>query len=111
MPGVAESWRQVDANTWTFRLRPNTTWSNGEPVTAEDFVYAWRRFLDPKTASKYAATFAVFINNGTDIVKGSKPPSELGVRAVDRMTLEIKTPYPVGFMPELMSNSQFGPAH
>ena len=111
VPGVAESWRQVDANTWTFRLRPNTTWSNGEPVTAEDFVYAWRRFLDPKTASKYAATFAVFINNGTDIVKGSKPPSELGVRAVDRMTLEIKTPYPVGFMPELMSNSQFGPAH
>ncbi len=109
--GIAESWRQVDANTWTFRLRPNTTWSNGDPVTAEDFVYAWRRFLDPKTASKYAATFAVFVNNGIEIVKGTKQPTELGIRAVDRLNLEIKTPYPVGFMPELVSNSQFGPVH
>ena len=111
VPGIAESWRQVDANTWTFRLRANATWSNGDPVTAEDFVYAWRRFLDPKTASKYAATFAVFVNNGTEITKGTKQPADLGIRALDRLNLEIKTPYPVGFMPELVSNSQFGPVH
>jgi oligopeptide transport system substrate-binding protein len=111
VPGVAESWRQVDPTTWTFRLRANATWSNGDPVTAEDFVYAWRRFLDPKTASKYASTFAVFVNNGTEITKGTKQPADLGIRALDRLNLEIKTPYPVGFMPELVSNSQFGPTH
>src|SRR6185312_15466735 len=48
VPGVAESWKQVDPTTWVFKLRKNAVWSNGTPVTAEDFVYSWRRFLDPK---------------------------------------------------------------
>ena len=47
VPGVAESWKQTDPVTWVFKLRPNAKWSNGDPVTAEDFVFGIRRFLDP----------------------------------------------------------------
>ena len=56
IPGVAESWKQTNATTWVFKLRQNAKWSNGDPVTAQDCVYGIRRFLDPKTASKYATT-------------------------------------------------------
>jgi oligopeptide transport system substrate-binding protein len=111
VPGVAESWKQTDAKTWVFKLRQNAKWSNGDPVTSEDFVYGMRRFVDPKTASEYATTYGIFLLNGKDIVAGKKPTSELGVKAVDKYTLEIKTPYPVGFMPELVSNLQLGPVH
>ena len=54
VPGVAESWKQTNPTTWVFKLRKNSKWSNGDPVTAEDFVYGMRRFVDPATASKYA---------------------------------------------------------
>ena len=111
VPGVAESWKQLDARTWVFKLRQNARWSNGDPVTTEDFLYGMRRFVDPKTASEYAATFGIFLQNGKDIVAGKMPPSELGVKAIDKYTLEIKTPFPVGFMPSLMSNLQLGPVH
>jgi oligopeptide transport system substrate-binding protein len=54
VPGVAEKWEQKDATTWIFHLRKNARWSNGDPVTANDFVYGCQRFVDPKTASSYA---------------------------------------------------------
>ncbi len=111
VPGVAESWKQVDAKTWVFKLRQNAKWSNGDPVTTEDFLYGMRRFVDPKTASEYAATFGIFFVNGKEIVEGKKPPTELGVKAIDKYTLELKTPFPVGFMPSLVSNLQLGPVH
>lgn len=111
VPGVAESWKQVDANTWVFKLRHNAKWSNGEPVSADDFVYSMRRFVDPKTASEYASTFGIFLVNGKEIVAGKKPVTELGVKALDKYTLQLKTPFPVGFMPSLVSNLQLGPVH
>jgi len=111
VPGVAESWKQVDAKTWVFKLRQNAKWSNGDPVTTEDFLYGMRRFVDPKTASEYAATFGIFFVNGKEIVEGKKPPTELGVKALDKYTLELKTPFPVGYMPSLVSNLQLGPVH
>ncbi len=111
VPGVAESWKQLDATTWVFKLRHNAKWSNGDPVTADDFVFGIRRFVDPKTASTYAATFGVFLLNGPAVVKGSKPPSEIGVKAIDKYTLEVKTAFPVTFLPELMSNNNLGPVH
>lgn len=111
VPGVAESWKQTDAQTWLFKLRQNAKWSNGEPVTAEDFIYSMRRFVDPATASKYAATYGIFILNGKEIVEGKKPVAELGVKAIDKYTIEVKTPYPVSFIPDLMSNLQLGPVH
>ena len=110
VPGVAESWKQTDPVTWVFKLRKDALWSNGLPVTSEDFVYGWRRFMDPKTASTLATTFGVFIQNGMEVAKGLKPPSEVGIKAIDKYTLEIKTSSPVAFMPDFMSNTQFGPA-
>ena len=77
VPGVAQSWKQVDPVTWVFTLRRNTFFSNGDPVTAEDFVYAWRRFLDPKTASHNATTYASFLLNGLKINAGKAPLTDL----------------------------------
>ena len=107
--GVAESWKQADTTTWVFKLRKTAVWSNGQPVTADDFVYAWRRLLDPKTASKIASTLGVYLLNGSEIVVGGKPATELGVRAIDRQTLEVKTPVPMPFLPAVVSSVQFSP--
>lgn len=109
VPGVAESWKQTDTTTWVFKLRKNAAWSNGDPVTADDFVYSWQRFVNPKTASQYASTYGIFILNGLEITQGKKQPAELGVKALDKYTLEVKTSTPVGFMPDLVSNLQLGP--
>jgi oligopeptide transport system substrate-binding protein len=111
VPGVAESWQQTDATTWIFKLRKNAKWSNGDPVTAEDFVYGIRRFVDPKTASTYAATYGVFLLNGAAVVKGDKPTTDIGAKATDKFTLEVKTAFPVSFLPDVMSNNNLGPVH
>ncbi|GJH27112.1 peptide ABC transporter substrate-binding protein [Caballeronia novacaledonica] len=111
VPGVAEKWEQKDSTTWIFHLRKNARWSNGDPVTANDFVYGCQRFVDPKTASSYANVFGPFLLNGADIVAGKKPASALGVRAVDANTIEVKTDGLVPFLPELMSNPNLGPVH
>jgi oligopeptide transport system substrate-binding protein len=88
IPGVAESWKQTNATTWVFKLRPNAKWSNGDAVTAQDCVYGIRRFLDPKTASKYATTYGVFLLNGKEVAA-----------------------FPVTFLPQLLSNNNLGPLH
>ena len=111
VPAVAESWKQTDPQTWVFKLRKDAKWSNGDAVTAEDFVYGMRRFVDPATASKYAATYGIFLLNAKEVIEGKKPGTELGVKAIDPYTLEIKTPFPVGFLPDVLSNLQLGPAH
>ena len=109
VPGTAESWKQVDPTTWVFKLRKTAVWSDGEPVTADDFVYAWRRLFDPKTGSKIASTLGVYLLNGSDIVSGRKPPAALGVRAIDKLTLEVKTPVPLPFFPAAAAIVQFSP--
>jgi oligopeptide transport system substrate-binding protein len=109
VPGVAEKWEMKDPTTWIFHLRKNAKWSNGEPVTAADFVFSSQRLVDPKTASPYANTYGMFLLNGTEIVAGKKPVASLGVTAIDANTLQIKTPYPVPFLPDLMTNTNFGP--
>ncbi|MDN0082823.1 peptide ABC transporter substrate-binding protein [Crenobacter sp. SG2305] len=111
VPGVAEKWEQKDPTTWVFHLRKNAVWSNGDPVVAGDFVYGWQRFVDPKTASPYASTYGIFILNGQEITEGKKPVTALGVKAIDKYTLEVKTPYPVAFMPDLVSNLNLGPVN
>ncbi len=109
VPGVAESWKQTNATTWVFTLRKNALFSNGDPITADDFVYGWRRYLDPKTASPYATTLAPFVLNGMEVAEGKKPVTDLGVRALGKNQLEVKTPFPVAFMLDLVSNTQFAP--
>ena len=106
VPGVAETWKQTDPVTWVFKLRKDAMWSNGEQVTAEDFVYGWRRFMDPKTASTLATTYGMFIQNGMLVAKGEKPPAEVGIKAVDRFTVEVKTATPVPFLADLMSKDR-----
>jgi len=111
VPGVAEKWEQKDATTWIFHLRKNARWSNGEPVVANDFVYGCQRLVDPKIASPYATTFGIFLLNGAEIIAGKKPLDSLGVRAIDAYTVEVRTPGPVSFIPELMSNTNLGPVN
>ncbi|MFE8119198.1 oligopeptide ABC transporter substrate-binding protein OppA [Brenneria goodwinii] len=89
-PGVAESWDNKDFKVWTFHLRKNARWSNGDPVTAQDFVYSWQRLADPKTASPYASYLQYgHLLNIDDIIAGKKSPETLGVKAIDDHTLEV----------------------
>lgn len=90
VPGVAESYDvNADNTVYTFHLR-DAKWSNGDPVTAGDFVYAWQRAVDPETASNYAYFVGlVGVTNADDIVAGKKPKEELGVKAIDDKTLEV----------------------
>ena len=98
IPGVAESWDNKDFKVWTFHLRKDAKWSNGEPVTAQDFVYSWQRLVDPKTASPYASYPQYgHIVNVDEIIDGKKAPSELGVKPLT--TTRWKSPsanrYPI----------------
>ncbi|WP_352420540.1 peptide ABC transporter substrate-binding protein [Proteiniborus sp.] len=87
-----------DGLTYTFRLREDAKWSNGDPVTAKDFVYSWRRLVDPKTASTYNFIMDVAgVKNAAKVVAGELPKEELGIEAIDeyilKVTLERPTPY------------------
>ena len=110
VPGAAQSWQQTDATTWVFKLRKNGQWSNGTPVTAQDFVYGWQRLVDPKNAAALGSTFGAYIVNGVAITQGKLPVTALGVRAIDAATVEVKTPGPLPFLPILLAASQFSPA-
>jgi oligopeptide transport system substrate-binding protein len=98
IPALAEKWEQ-QGNVWTFHLRPQAKWSNGDPVTAGDFVYSWRRLTDPKTASPYGSYLAsAYVLNAAEINAGSKPPSELGVKALDAHTLQVTLAEPNSYL-------------
>ncbi|WP_373973982.1 peptide ABC transporter substrate-binding protein [Chitinibacter sp. SCUT-21] len=111
VPGVAESWKRVDDTTWTFKIRKDAKFSNGQAITADDFVYSFRRFIDPKQASNYSTAFGIFFVNGKEAAEGKMPTDKLGVRAVDKTTFEVKTNGPVAFLPELLANPNFAPVH
>jgi len=105
LPGVAESWTvSEDGKVYRFKLRSNSVWTDGKPVTAEDFVYSFRRAVDPITATPIPRYFN-FIANGTDILAGTKKPEELGVAAIDAQTLEITLKDP--WAPFLSATSHF----
>ncbi|MDX6914830.1 oligopeptide ABC transporter substrate-binding protein OppA [Pectobacterium carotovorum] len=90
IPGVAESWDNKDFKVWTFHLRKDAKWSDGSPVTAQDFVYSWQRLADPKTASPYASYLQYgHLVNIDDIIAGKKSPDTLGVKALDDHTFEV----------------------
>ena len=99
-----------DGLTKTFTIRDNAKWSNGDPVTANDFVYAWKRLADPTLASGFSFELEVAgIKNATDIIAGKKDSSELGVSAQDDKTLVITLDKPVPFLENLLSFSAFAP--
>ena len=98
VPGVAQSWTRTGPTTWVFKLRHDARWSNGQPVTAADFIYAWQRVLDPKTGSKYTV-LVEFVKNAKAILAGKAPLTSLAARAVDPYTLEVTTEVPAAFFP------------
>lgn len=111
MPGMAESWESADNKVWTFKLR-DANWSNGDPVTAEDFVYSLQRVLTPETASPYASYLAdAKVVNAQDIIDGKAEPSTLGVKAIDEKTLEITLSEPVPYFPDVMIHTSVKPVH
>ncbi|KPL99951.1 oligopeptide ABC transporter substrate-binding protein OppA [Vibrio lentus] len=112
IPGVAESWETTDNKTFTFHLRKDAKWSNGDPVTAEDFVYSWQRAVDPATASPYAwyMEYTKMVN-AKDIVAGKKDKSELGVKAVDANTLVIELETAVPYFVMMMGHTTVKPVH
>jgi len=110
-PGVATRWSaSADGLTWRFELRPTARWSNGDPVTAADFVAALRRLVDPATGSGYAQYVDV-IANASDIVAGRKPPDALGVAAPDAATLVISLATAAPYLPTLLSHPSTCPVH
>jgi len=113
-PGGAESWQVSDDKlTYTFKLREAARWSNGEPVTAGDYVYALRRSVDPATGSPYAQLHAPIVN-ATAIIAGDKPPQSLGVEALGdhklRIRLKAVTPYFLGTLAHASSYPVYRPA-
>ena len=110
-PGVARSWSvSADGRTYTFKLRPEARWSNGEPVVAADFVAALQRLVDPATGSGYG-TYVDVIANATDIVAGRKAATALGVAAPDAATLIITLEAPTPYLPTLLSHPSTCPVH
>lgn len=110
IPAVAKGDPKItnDGKKWTVKLRKDAKWSNGDPVTAHDFVYAWRKVLDPKTASEYA--YILYdIKNAEAINTGDKKPSELGVKAKDDYTLEFELTKSLPYYKELLSFGTFMP--
>ena len=106
-PGVAEDWRITERGA-TFQLREDALWSDGQPVTAHDFAFAWRLGLDPANASEYA--FILYpIKNAEAINQGQLPVTELGVRAVDARTLEVDFERPIAFFDKLTAFSTYLP--
>ncbi|MCT4572030.1 peptide ABC transporter substrate-binding protein, partial [Bacillus thuringiensis] len=108
-PGVAESYKKSDdGKKYTFTLNKNAKWSNGDPVTAKDFVFAWKRAVDKNTAAEYA--YIMFdLKNAKAINDGKAPLDTLGVKAVDDYTLEVELENPVPYFVELTSFGTFYP--
>jgi oligopeptide transport system substrate-binding protein len=105
VPGVATGFTKSDDGlTYTFTLRDNAKWSNGDPVTAGDFVYAWRRAASPALASPYAWYMELMsIANVAEVIAGDKPIEELGVSAPDDLTFVVTLSQPLPYFPQMVT--------
>lgn len=111
IPGVASSWETTDNKTWVFHLR-DAKWSNGDPVTAEDFVYSFQRLVDPQTASPYGSYLGDSkVLNAEAITNGEMKPETLGVKAIDDKTLEIQLSEPVPYFADTLIHTSVKPVH
>lgn len=98
-----------DGLTYTFKIREDANWSNGEPVTAHDFVYAWRKLVDPANAAPYAYMMDSVIANASAIIVGEMAPDELGVTAIDDKTLEVRLENAVPYFKDLTTLAMYYP--
>jgi oligopeptide transport system substrate-binding protein len=112
LPGAAERWEtSADGRTWTFHLRQGAIWSNGDPVTATDFVLSWRRVLNPDTGSTYASLLypvrgARALHSGASI-----DPSDLGVEARNRYTLVVQLEAPAPWFAAIAAHHVLSPVN
>jgi oligopeptide transport system substrate-binding protein len=111
IPGAAARWNiSRDGKTYTFYLRRDARWSNGDPLLAEDFVFALRRSADPQTASNYAQVLLP-IRNAREVLAGELPAEALGVEALDEYTLQISLNDPTPYFLGLLNHSSTYPVH
>ncbi len=111
IPGTAIRWNiSRDAKTYTLYLDRDGKWSNGDPLTAEDFVFSLQRSVDPKTASNSAGMLLPILN-AREVISGEKPPSELGVTSLDEHTLQITLVAPTPYFLSLLAHPSAYPVH
>ena len=111
VPAAAERWEASDDGlTYTFHLRPEARWSNGEPVTAAHFVFGMRRLVAPETAAFYANLLDAVVN-APEVVAGKKPPDSLGVEATNGLTLVVRLARPTPYILSLFSHPSTFPLH
>jgi oligopeptide transport system substrate-binding protein len=110
VPGVATRW-ETEGLTWTFHLRTDAKWSNGDPVTAHDFVYAYRRVLSPGLAAEYRDQFFC-LKNAEEFTAGKVTNfEEVGVKATNDHTLVLSLKNPVPYLPALLTQTWWFPVH
>lgn len=108
-PGVAESWEiSPDGLVYTFHLRHDAKWSDGEPVTAKDFVYAWKRVLDPKTASQNAYLLYP-IKNAEEFYEGKVGMDAVGIKALDDYTFQVTLKAPTAYFLAMTAKNVYYP--
>jgi oligopeptide transport system substrate-binding protein len=109
IPGMAESYTvSPDGLVWTFKLRADAVWSDGVPVTAEDFVFAFQRINDPATGGQYA-TITHVIKNAAKVYAQELPPGDIGAKALDPKTLELTLEHPASYLPAMLVHYAFFP--
>jgi oligopeptide transport system substrate-binding protein len=111
LPAAATSWEiSEDGLTYTFQLRPDARWSNGDAVTAEHFVFSLRRLVNPATAAFYAQALEAIVNS-QEVVAGELPTSDLGVEAIDPLTLKVTLQQPTPYLLGLLTHPSTFPVH
>lgn len=108
LAGATSVTRSKDQKVYTFNLRKNAKWSNGDPVTAQDYVTAWRRTVDPKNSSLDSDSYAI-IKNGSKITEGKAPVNSLGIKALGKYKLQITLANPIPYLPQILEGAQFYP--
>lgn len=110
-PGVAESWETEDSQNWIFHLRENARWSNGDPVTAHDFVYSYERMLSPALGAKYAQLLYL-LKNAQEFNEGTLTDfSQVGAKALDDHTLQLTLEGPTPYFLGLLKHHSWHPVH
>ena len=111
IPGAAESWTvSPDGKVYTFKMRAGAKWSDGSPVTAGDFVFSWRRVVNPATGSEYAS-MAFPVLNAEEINGGKAKPEDMGVKAIDDATLEVTLKGPTPYFLEMLTHQAMLPVN
>lgn len=104
VPGAAESYEVSDDGlVWTFKIREDAKWSDGQDLTADDFAYTLKRLVDPEVAAPYALDMGKYILNGAAITNGEKAVDELGVKVIDAKTLELTLEQPCVYFTEVLA--------